>query len=92
MNTYLISYDLVGAIDRQEYDNLIAHIRTSYIWAKPLESVWLIKTNLSTSQVINNLLNFIKKSNDRLLVIQVTNNWMAYNLSIEVIQWMKAGM
>jgi hypothetical protein len=52
MNTYLISYDLGGPENRSGYVQLVSHIKDTYPnWAKPLQSVWLIKTSESTATV-----------------------------------------
>ncbi len=92
MKTFLISYDLNQALDRNVYDSLIEHIRTKYLfWAKPLESLWLIKTEDNSTQIINDILPFVRQQ-DKILVVEVTNDWMSYNLSADVIDWMKAGL
>ena len=30
--------------------------------------------------------------NDKILIIEVTNDWIAYNLPLKVIEWMKGGL
>ena len=51
MNTYLISYDLIRP--HKDYPNLITHLKSYSSWARPLESVWLIKSALTAAQVRN---------------------------------------
>ncbi len=55
MNTLLISYDLLGPETAQDYKKIITYIKKAKFWAKPLESLWLIKTNKPASAVRNDL-------------------------------------
>lgn len=88
MKTYLISYDLVIPERLSDYIRLFDTIKTANFWAKPLESVWLVKTTLSSVQVRDELRKVID-SNDKILVIEVTNDWASYNLSQEIVDWMQ---
>lgn len=88
MKTYLVSYDLIKSDSTIEYSRLINGIKSYKYWAKPLESLWLIKTDATRLQIMTYLKTFID-TNDHLLVIEITNNWIAYNLSRAVIDWMK---
>jgi len=87
MKTYLISYDLVGNKTIDDYERLIRMIKSASTWAKPLASLWLIKTPLTAPQVRDHLRGVIA-TNDKLLVIEVTRDWAAFNLPKEVIDWM----
>lgn len=92
MNIYLISYDLGLPETYSDYRILREHIKTYPNWAKPLQSVWLIKTNRSVSEVRDAIKNLID-SNDKVLVIEVAkSNWASYNLSKEVADWMKENL
>lgn len=91
MKTYIISYDLIGSETLLDYRKLIDIIKTVDYWAKPLKSVWLVKTNLSSEQIRNELMKVVD-SNDKLLVIEVTNNWASFGLPKEVTDWMKQGL
>lgn len=91
MKTYLISYDLIKPESLPEYIRLFNTIKTAAFWAKPLQSVWLVKTTLSSAQIRDELRKVID-ANDKLLVIEVTNNWAAYNLPKEVTDWMQQGL
>lgn len=88
MKTYLISYDLIRPESSPEYARLINLIKTAVFWAKPLESVWLIKTTLSAMEVAQ-LLRQGVDSNDRFLVIDMGNDWAGFNLPNDVISWLK---
>ncbi len=91
MKTYLITYDLIMPETAPHYVALINRIKAYGLWAKPLESVWLIKTNQTLSEVMANLkiaLNF----NDKILIMEVSNSWIALNLPERVVFWMKQGL
>jgi hypothetical protein len=91
MKTYLISYDLIMPESRPEYVRLINAIKSYNYWAKPLKSLWLIKTDSPALQVMNHLRTFTD-ANDKILVIEVTNDWVVYNLLDAVVNWMKGGL
>ena len=89
MKTFLISYDLIGPETRDDYVRLINHIKSFTFWAKPLKSVWLGKTDKGIGEVRNELKQYAD-SNDKILVIDVTNaNWATSNISSQITDWMK---
>lgn len=87
MKTFLISYDLINKT-MFDYSKLIEYIKSFNVWAKPLESVWLIKTDLDVMDIVNQIRN-ITSTNDKILVIEVTNDWASFNISKEVSDWMR---
>lgn len=88
MNTYLISYDLIRP--GKDYSQLIAHLKTYSKWARPVESVWLIKDS-ATAEQIRNAARAHMDTNDKMLVIDVTKRAAAWvNLSLEVSNWIHA--
>lgn len=90
MKTYLISYDLRVPETSEDYKKLIAYIKTYGTYAKPLLSLWFIKTN-KTISVVRDEIELETDSNDRTLVIDVTNaNWGTSGVSQENTDWMKA--
>lgn len=91
MKTYLISYDLIRPETLPEYIRLFNTIKSATFWAKPLRSVWLVKTTLSSAQIRDEIMKVID-ANDKVLVIEVTNNWAAYGLPKAVTDWMKQGL
>jgi len=85
MNTYLISYDLIRP--GKDYPNLISHLKSYGKWARPLESVWFVKSALTAEQ-IRNAARAHMDANDKMLVIDVTKRAAAWvNLSQEVSTW-----
>ena len=90
MKTFLISYDLTNKT-MFDYSRLITYIKSFSNWAKPLESLWLVKTNLTSAQLRDELRKVVD-ANDKILVIEITNNWASFNISKEVTDWMKNGL
>lgn len=82
----LVTYDLRSP-DR-DYSNLIKAIRAYGNFAKPLESVWILDTNWTVTQVRDDLRQHID-GNDGLLVMGLTGNWAAVGLSEAVASWLK---
>ena len=88
MNTLLISYDLQAPV--KNYEKLWDHLKSYSNWAKPLESLWLIKIN-NTAEQIRNLIrdNYVDK-NDKIFVVDVTGKAAAWNnLPEKVSTWIK---
>ena len=73
MTKYLISYDL-NKHDKN-YAGVIEAIKNASngVWCKPLESVWLIQSSLSATQ-ISDRIKLAADANDRWLVNEITNN------------------
>ena len=85
MNTILISYDL--QTPGKDYVNLWDHIKSYGNYAKPLESVWLIRTYSSAEQVRNIAINHIDP-NDKIFVVDVTSRESAWHkLTTKVVEW-----
>ncbi|UOT06774.1 hypothetical protein MPY17_13960 [Rhodococcus opacus] len=87
MNTILIGYDL--NTPGQDYDSLHEAIKALGAWWHHLDSTWLVKTSLSTSDVHGKLKPTVG-SDDELLVINVTGQaraWSGFNESGS--KWLK---
>ncbi len=88
MKTHLISYDLGVPETSEDYKKLIACIKSLDGWAKPLYSVWFVKSDNTTSEIRDK----IKKetdANDKLLVLEVTNSvWATVGMDKEITDWM----
>lgn len=89
MNTFLISYDLGVPETISDYRILTEYIRSHESWARPLQSVWFIKTTKSVIRVRDEIKLRID-NNDGVLVIDVTHKpWAVYGISQKVIDWMQ---
>lgn len=92
MKTLLISYDLGVPETSEDYKKLIDYIKSYGTRAKPLYSVWLIKTNKTCSQVRDEIRDKTD-SNDKTLVIDVTTaDWASRGLGKDVTEWMKKNL
>jgi hypothetical protein len=81
----MITYDLVAP--GQNYKGLIEAIKANYTWWHFIESSWLIHTSDSASSIYAK----IKQSfdgNDRVLIIQVTNDYQGW-LPEDAWKWIK---
>jgi len=87
MSTILVSYDLNKP--GKDYPKLWEHLRSYNAYAKPLESVWLVKTNLTALQVCDAAKKYVDQ-NDKIFTIDVTSRNAAWiNLSKENSDWIK---
>lgn len=87
MNTILVSYDLHAP--GKDYSKLREHLASYNGHATPLESFWLVKTDLTALQVCNAAKNYVDQ-NDELIAIDVTSRSAAWiNISDGVSEWIK---
>lgn len=87
MKTYLVLYESIFSEDA----SLINSIKSFERWAYPIKGAWLVKTYFDRQTVYDRLKNssaFVSK----LIVIRVTNDWISYNLTPDVIRWMQEGL
>lgn len=68
MNKYLITYDLKNRI--KNYDSLYVAIKNLGTWWHYLDSTWIIKTNLTSSQIWGILAPHVTTI-DRVLIIKI---------------------
>lgn len=87
MNTLLITYDLV-ALGR-DYSRLWSFLELYDIWAKPVRSVYLIKTTQSAESFRNSVIDYVNR-NGKIFVVDVTSRAAVWNhLSAKVNTWIK---
>jgi hypothetical protein len=84
MAVFCISYDLKS----NNYESLINAIQSYGLWWHQSKSTWFIETNQTSRQVLNNLSNNIING-DKLIVIQVYQNWWAQGHTEEEYNWMR---
>jgi hypothetical protein len=76
MAAYMITYDLNST--GQKYDEVIKAIKDSgSYWCTFWKSSFLIKSNLTPNQITDNIKPYLD-SNDRLIVIEVLNNYQGW--------------
>lgn len=89
MKTFLISYDLGVPETHSSYIALSNYLKSLYSsWARPVKSVWIIKSNKNAEQIRDEIKATLDY-NDRLIVVEMSENWGTYNVSKEVTDWMK---
>ena len=87
LRTFLISYDLRAP--GRDYTKLYEALkRLANGYSRPLESVWLIRSARSASEIRDELGKYID-GNDGLLVIEVVKHWATTRIANEQTQWMK---
>jgi len=91
MRTYLITYNLVFTENGPLSLSLINKIKSYQYWAKPIPNVWLIKTTSDLHTVINYLKQDLYPG-DKILIIEVNDNWVSLNLDQDVVKWMQKGL
>jgi len=86
MKTYLISYDLHRP--GQKYDELYEAIKNLGTWSHCLDSVWIIKTDLSATQIRDSLSPQLDGS-DSLLVVLLAGGGAWIGLDVNCSSWLK---
>lgn len=86
MTVYNISYDLIAP--GRDYEDLITVIKGFGAWAHPVKSTWLVETELSLSDLRNNLAT-VMDSNDKLIVAICAKGTTWQNLPDDVVKWIK---
>lgn len=81
MNTYIITYDLSDP--GQDYNALIERIEGYGTWAKIQQSVWLIVTSDTATEIRDYLKQYLDE-NDKLFVAKVSAPaaWFGYQQSV----------
>lgn len=79
MSPYVVTYDLHQA--GQNYDCLIAKLKTYPVFWHIQQSVWIIRTSESASQVRDKLSSCLD-SNDKLVVARLSGDaaWTGYSM------------
>jgi len=86
----MISYDLIAP--GRGYEALRSFLESHSYWAKPVESLYLVKTNKSAEVFRNDLLNYLD-TNDKVIVIDVTGRASAWKgLPDKVSNWIKSNL
>lgn len=69
MNKYLITYDLKGK-PIANYESLFVALKKIGPWWHYLESTWIVKTNLTSTQIWNMLAGHITNT-DRMIIVKI---------------------
>jgi hypothetical protein len=85
MSYYMVSYDLSNP--GRNYDDLHKFLRSQADWAKPLESLWIVESNLTALEFVNAALEHVDR-NDHILVTPFSGSAAWYNLDPKVADWL----
>lgn len=89
MSVKIISYDLEGPENSGDYKKIGEYMRTFDTRCKPLESFWMIETDLTCGQLRDNIGLYLD-DNDKLLVLRWDQvNWATKGMSKDVNDWLK---
>lgn len=86
MTIFNISYDLTAP--GRDYEDLIDKIKELGNWAHPVQSTWLVDTNMSLTDVRSSLV-AIMDSNDKLIVTTCSKGAAWQKLHPDVVAWIK---
>jgi len=87
--TYLISYDLGVPEGSEDYKKVIDYIKSFGTWAKGLKSLWFVVSSEKTESLIRDDLQSITDSNDKILVMDVSDDyWATARIGKEITDWM----
>lgn len=90
MNTLLVSYDLITP--GRNYEPLRKFLESHSSWAKPVQSLYMVKSSKSAESLRNDLTPFLD-TNDKIIVIDVTSDAAAWKgLSEKVSDWIKKNL
>ncbi|MCV7346995.1 CRISPR-associated endonuclease Cas2 [Mycolicibacterium rhodesiae] len=83
---YVVSYDL--SKPGRDYEELHKFLRSHRDWAKVLESVWIVESDLTQLELVNAALKHMD-ANDHIIVTPYTGVAAWYNISPEVQKWIQ---
>lgn len=86
MKTLQINYDLQKP--GRNYQPLYDYIKSFAAWCHLLDSLWLVRTNKSVSDVRDELKRVVD-ANDKVAVFDVTQDSWATNFSNTQTEWLK---
>lgn len=91
MKNYIVSLQL--NIPENNYVALIAYLKTSTQWARPMNNVWIIQTDKTTAQIRDDIASYINTTQgDKVMVLSLKGGWATHNVSKEVNDWMHGNM
>lgn len=90
MAVYWVNYDLNKA--GQNYDTLIAYLKSHQSWANPLKSSFFVKTTLTVSELRDGIKGYVDANDDIVVVPVGGHGWATYGLSEELNNWLKSNL
>lgn len=81
----IISYDLRKP--GRNYQELYEAIKRLGVWWHCLESVWIVRTDLTCAQIRDRITSYLD-ANDKLLVAKLQGDWASYGLDQQCNGWL----
>jgi hypothetical protein len=86
---FIVAYDLRSPNDTsQDYERVIAHIKSNFNWCHLQKSVWLIESPLNATEIRESIRPTLY-SNDVLLVARLQGNWASWALGDVRNNWLR---
>lgn len=86
MAIYSVTYDLKAP--GRKYDELYKALKAYGSYAVPTESQWLIETQQTSRQIVDNLKHHVD-ANDTILVTRLATDASGYNVNADVWNWIQ---
>jgi hypothetical protein len=88
MAVHWVNYDLNKS--GQDYEKLIAYLKSHNSWARPVRNSFFVDTNLSAGELRDGIKTVVD-GNDSVMVVTVTGQgWGSFNVPKEVTDWLRA--
>jgi hypothetical protein len=87
--TIQVNYDLVSP--GQSYAAVATYLKSHGTWARPLKSMWFLRTTKTAAQIRDELTSIVDQ-NDEVVVLDVTGVPWATNFSDDTVEWMEQNM
>lgn len=86
MSLFVVSYDLNAP--GRNYEALYEHLKGYGTWARPVESVWIVKSTSKTAGQIRDDAKRHMDSNDKLVVFETGTQWATQNVAASTNEWL----
>ena len=87
--TFMIAYDLREPNDTpQDYERVIAHIKSNFTWCHLQKSVWLVESALNAAEVRDTIRTELYQT-DILFVARLQGNWASWALGEPRTNWLR---
>jgi hypothetical protein len=85
---YIVSYDLHGKRDYKRAHQGIVDVSNN-IWAKPLESFYIIHSNKDAEYIRDFLVNYVDNDDSIVVIITDLKDWAVRNINVNALNWIR---
>lgn len=86
---YVVAYDLKEPNTPADYAKIIEAIKAYGTWARLEQSVWLIESNKTATELRDELKNSIRDASDVLFVAKLSGEWASWRIGKSRVDWLK---